>query len=50
MSWQDRIYWLLSFPLGGFAAWLFDNTTLAPWASPYILGVMLGRMPQRVKR
>ena len=43
------IYSVLSWPLGGFAAWLFDNTTCWPCVSPHLLGLMLGRAPQRVK-
>jgi len=48
MTPKDFIYWLLSWPFGGFAAWLFDNTTIFP---PHILfGIIIGRAPHKVSR
>jgi len=49
LSLGDRTYWLLSFTLGGFAAWLFDYTSTRLLPSHVLLGLMLGRMPRRVE-
>ncbi len=46
MNVGDKIYYLLSFPLGGFASWLFDNTRLFP--PQILLGLILGRKPRKV--
>jgi len=32
-----------------FAIWLFDNVTLPAWALPWVLGIILGRMPHKVE-
>ena len=35
--------------LGRIAGWLFWNTQRPAWASPYLLGLMIGRRPRRME-
>ena len=35
--------------LGRLAGWLFWNTSVAQWASPYLMGLMMGRRPRRME-
>lgn len=33
---------------GSVAAWVFDHVPLPRWATPYIFGLIIGRMPHKI--